>query len=68
LAQPLDVRDFAWSVPLGMEVQILTMSLAAIDVDNQAEVDYLRELAHGLRLSSEVCNQVASRYGAPALF
>lgn len=68
LSQPLDVREFAWSVPLGMEVQILTMSLAAIDVDNQAEVDYLRELAHGLRLNSEACNQIASRYGVPAIF
>ena len=67
-AAPLDVRDFAWSVPLGMEQQVYTLSLAAIDLDTNAEAHYLRELAHGLRLEPEVCNQINRRYGAPDLF
>lgn len=58
LAKPLDVREFAWSVPVGMEQQVYTMSLAAIDVDSDREQRYLRELAHGLRLSPEVCEGI----------
>jgi uncharacterized membrane protein YebE (DUF533 family) len=62
LSQPLDVREFAWSVPLGMEEQVYAMSLLAIDVDEQAEQRYLGELAHGLRIPDEVCDQLQQRY------
>jgi uncharacterized membrane protein YebE (DUF533 family) len=37
------------------------MSLIAIDVDSDREESYLRELAHGLRLSPEVCDQIKAR-------
>jgi len=67
-ARPLDVREFAWSVPLGMEVQVYTMSLASIQVDTRAEAQYLQELAHALRLDPDLCNQIHARYGAPPLF
>jgi hypothetical protein len=60
-AKPLDVREFTWSVPVGMEQQVYTMSLIAIDVDSDREESYLRELAHGLRLSPEVCDQIKAR-------
>jgi hypothetical protein len=62
LSQPLDVRDFAWSVPIGMEEQVYALSVVAIDVDEQAEQRYLSELAHGLRISDEVCEQLQQRY------
>jgi len=60
-AKPLDVREFAWSVPVGMEQQVYTMSLIAIDVDSDREERYLRELARGLRLSPDVCEQIKER-------
>lgn len=60
-AKPLDVREFAWSVPIGLEQQVYMMSLIAIDVDSDAEQRYLRDLAHGLRLAPEVCDQIKSR-------
>jgi len=62
-AKPLDVREFAWSVPLGMEQQVYSMSLIAIDVDTQQEDTYLRELAQGLRLAPETCEQIKERMG-----
>lgn len=65
---PLNVRDFAWSVPLGMEQQVYTMSLATIQLDTNPEASYLRDLAHGLRLDAEFCNDLHRRYGAPTLF
>jgi uncharacterized membrane protein YebE (DUF533 family) len=68
VAQPLNVRDFAWSVPLGMEQQVYMFSLAAITLDAKSEADYLRELAHGLRLSPEICNDIHEKLGAPLIF
>ncbi|MBX3437206.1 MAG: DUF533 domain-containing protein [Planctomycetaceae bacterium] len=64
LSKPLDVREFAWSVPLGMEQQVYAISLIAIDVDSGAESDYLQDLAHGLRLPAEVCEQLRQRFVA----
>lgn len=66
--QPLDVREFAWSVPLGMEQKVYTMSLAAIELDQNKEAAYLRDLAHGLRLTPDVCNQIHQQFGAQAIF
>jgi hypothetical protein len=67
-ANATNARDFAWSVPLGMEAAIYAASIASITVDQQAEVDYLKELAHGLRLSPRVCNQIHQQYGIRPLF
>lgn len=66
-AKPLDAREFAWSVPPGMEQQVYTISLMAIDLDSGREASYLRDLAHGLRLAPEVCEQIHRRLGAPAI-
>lgn len=66
-AQPLDVKEFCWSVPLGMEQQVYTISLMAIRLDSQAEANYLKELSHGLRIPPHVCEQIHQRYGAPTL-
>lgn len=60
-SKPFDVREFAWSVPVGMEQQVYSMSLIAIDVDSDREEKYLRELARGLRLTPEACEQIKER-------
>jgi hypothetical protein len=62
----LDVRDFTWSVPLGMEYKVYAISLSAIDLDTKSESEYLEQLAHGLRISREVRADIHQRYGAPA--
>jgi uncharacterized membrane protein YebE (DUF533 family) len=61
LAKPFDVREFTWSVPIGMEQQVYALSLMTIDVDTDAEQRYLKDLARGLRLAPEVCDQIKSR-------
>lgn len=61
-ARPVNVRDFAWSVPLGMEEQVYGVSLLAIDADNLAEMDYLKELAHGLRLTPARTQQIQTEF------
>ena len=67
-SRDLDVREFAWSVPIGMEQKVYTMSLAAIELDAQSEASYLRDLAHGLRLDPDYCNDIHARYGAPTIY
>ncbi len=66
LARPLDVRDFAWSVPLGMEQQVYAMSLMSINVDTRAETEYLNQLAHGMRISTDVRDAIHQRYDVAA--
>jgi uncharacterized membrane protein YebE (DUF533 family) len=66
IARPLDVREFAWSVPIGMEQQVYAMSLLAINVDARAETQYLQELAHALRLPQQMCEQLQQRYSGQA--
>ncbi len=67
-AQPLDVREFAWSVPLGMEVKVYTMSLAGMQLDTNTEARYLQELAHGLRMDPDLCRQIHAKYGLGDIF
>ena len=63
-----DVREFAWSVPIGMEEQVYSLSVIAIDLDEQKEAQYLADLAHGLRLPPGKCNELHQKLGAPVIF
>lgn len=67
-ARPLDVREFTWNVPLGLEVQVYTISLATIQVDTREEVQYLKDLARGLRLAPDLCNQLHAKFGVRIAF
>lgn len=66
--KPVDVRDFTWSVPRGMEEQVYSVSLIAIDLDEQKEAEYLADLAHGLRIDTGRCNEIHRSFGAPVIF
>ncbi len=68
VAVDVSVKDFVWSVPRGMEEQVYLVALMTIRLDSQAEAKYLGDLAFGLRLSKEFCNQVHQQVGAPNLF
>lgn len=54
-SRPLDLQSFASSVPVGMEREVYRISLTAIDLDQAAEVKYLRDLARALRLPPDEC-------------
>lgn len=62
-----DAREFAWSVPLGLEQKVYAISLTAINLDVKSESDYLRLLAHGLRIPADVCDEIHQRFGIPPL-
>lgn len=64
-AKPVDVREFAWSVPIGLEEKVYMLSLAAIDFDSTKEASYLCDLAHGLRLDESEVDSIHRELGAP---
>lgn len=67
-AAPLDAAGFAKSIPSGLEQQIYVMSLTSIDLDSQNEAQYLGQLAQGMGMNPEVCNQIHEQAGAPKIF
>lgn len=67
-AAPLDVQSFVRSIPSGMEQQIYAVSLMAIDLDKNAEAQYLADLAKGLGVSTHVANQIHDKFGIPKIF
>lgn len=68
MSEPLDLNALVQQIPAGMEQQAYFMSLLAIDLDHQAEAQYLQNLAQGLNLSPQVCNAIHEKLGAPTLF
>ncbi|MDH3283060.1 MAG: tellurite resistance TerB family protein, partial [Gammaproteobacteria bacterium] len=67
-ARTVDVNEFAGSVPGGMEQQVYAMSVLAINLDTNPEAKYLHQLAQGLRIAPEACNQIHQQLGAPPLY
>ncbi len=68
LNSPLDTQGLIRDVPRGMEQQVYFMSLLAIDLDSNAEAQYLDQLAKGLNMSQGVVNQIHQKVGAPGLY
>ncbi len=67
-ARPLNVAEYAQSLPLGMEQKAYAISLTAIQLDTKEEADYLRQLAKALRISPEQCNQIHQQQNAPLIY
>lgn len=67
-AAPLDVQGFAQSIPSSMAQQIYAVSLMAIDLDKNAEAQYLADLAKGLGISTQTANQIHDKFGVPKIF
>ena len=68
MAAPMNVEGFISSVPKGMEQQVYLMSLLAIDLDTQAEAQYLDKLAQGLNIDHATSNAIHQKLGVPALY
>ncbi len=67
-SQPLDAAAFAASVPREMAGQVYALSLTSIELDSQNEAQYLGQLAQGLGIPPQVCNQIHEQMGAPKIF
>lgn len=68
MAAPLDIDGFIRSIPQGMEQQVYVMSLLGIDLDSQAEAQYLDKLAQGLSINQQTANQIHEKVGVPAIY
>ena len=68
LAGPLDVQGFIGRAPRGMERDVYAVSLMAIDLDSNPEAQYLHQLAQGVGLSADACNEIHEALGAPKLY
>lgn len=63
LSSPLDLEAFIPTVPSGMENEVYTMSVLAIDIDTGAEADYLARLAQGLNISDDTRGKIHEALG-----
>jgi uncharacterized membrane protein YebE (DUF533 family) len=68
LARPLDLENFARSIPQGMEQQVYAISLMAIDLDSQAEAQYLHKLAQAGGISPQVSNRIHQQFGVQPIY
>lgn len=58
LKEPVDAAAIVKATPKGLDPQAYTMSLTAISPDDQAEAQYLRDLAQGLGISPTTVNEI----------
>lgn len=68
LAAPIDTEALVKLIPEGLEAQAYTVSLMAIDLDNQTEAQYLHGLASALNLQPAEVNQIHERLGVAKLY
>lgn len=67
-AAPLNVEQFARSIPKGMEQQIYAVSLMAIDLDTNKEASYLHQLGSAMGIQPQVANQLHEKLGAQKIY
>ncbi|OCX63449.1 hypothetical protein BFP70_12425 [Thioclava sp. SK-1] len=68
LAAPVDVEGLAKAIPPGLEAQAYTVSVMAIDLDDQAEADYLHALAQALGMDQQSVNHIHEKLGVVSLY
>lgn len=68
MAKPLDLDELLAAIPGPQAAaEVYTVSLLAIDLDTQAEADYLKELAWRLNLSRDTVAQLHRQLGVRPL-
>ncbi len=63
-----DMEAFVREIPNGMEYEVYSISLMAINLDTNAEARYLRALGECMRLQPHEVNSIHQRMGAPLLY
>ncbi len=65
---PVSARQIADDTPQGMETQVYSMSLMAIEPDHPEEAKYLHELATALGIGPATINEIHDSFGAQRLY
>ena len=68
MTKPVDIAALVRLVPDGLQQQVYTMSVMAIDLDSKAEAQYLHDLAAGLKIDKDSVNDIHAKLGVPALY
>jgi len=68
MAKGSNVQQFIHSVPRGIEEEVYSVSLMALQLDNQKEAQHLHALAQGLRITEDQSNAIHDRLGAQRLY
>ena len=68
MAEPVDAAALAASTPEGLETQVYSMSVMAIEPDNRAEAKYLHELAAALGIGQATANEIHDSFGVQRLY
>ena len=68
MQRPVDAQALAQEVPAGMGPQVYAMSVLAIDLDSQAEAQYLHSLAQALNMDAAAVNDIHAQLGVPSLY
>ncbi len=65
---PVDVDSLVRQTPNGLQAQVYTMSVLGIELDNQAEAEYLHTLASAYGLSKDQVNSIHDQLGVQRLY
>jgi Protein of unknown function (DUF533) len=68
LSAAVDVDSLVRQIPNGMEEKAYLVSLMAIDLDHQAEAEYLHRFATALELGEDEVNALHEQVGAPRIY
>ena len=68
MQRDVDAQALAREVPNGMGPQVYAMSVLAIDLDSQAEAQYLHTLAQALGMDANSVNDIHAQLGVPSLY
>lgn len=68
MSEPVSPETIARDTPTGLETQVYSMSVMAIDPDNQAEAQYLHSLAMALQIGQATVNEIHDSFGVPRLY
>lgn len=65
---PVDIDGLVANTPGGLGQQVYAMSVMGIDLDTQAEAQYLHKLATAYGLAAAQVNEIHAQLGVPSLY
>lgn len=68
MKEPVDAGVLASDTPKGLETQVYSMSVMAIEPDHPAEAKYLHELATSLGIGQATANEIHDSFGVQRLY
>lgn len=68
MSKPVDIDALVKETPRGMESQIYAVSVMGINLDDQAEAQYLHQLAQAYGLDAHAVNGIHEQLGVPSLY